>query len=125
MARKGSYPALAAGSLRDLVELQSRVDVKDSAGDFSPVWTSIGREWANLRLLTGFRASETEGVRAQQIITSSIYQVQIHFRADVTTKHRLIVIGPPRLVLNILAVGDPDGLRRKLELMCEQGLTDG
>lgn len=118
-----NYPGIRAGQYRDLVEVQERKERFDAANAvLPPKWENIGREWALIEQVQGFRALEIEGVYAQQLLAVSSYNVKIRFRNDVTTKHRIKVIGPPDLFLNILSVGDPDGRRRKLLMICTAGL---
>jgi head-tail adaptor len=121
------YSGLRAGQLRDLVEIQSRVDSLDAANaPLPPTWIKIGREWANVNQIQGFRAVEIEGVVAQQLFTSAAYEIRMRYRSDVTTKHRLVILGPPLdVAVNILSIADPDGRRRQLLLICQAGLVSG
>jgi head-tail adaptor len=120
------YPGLRAGQLRDLMELQERVDSLDAANaPLPPSWRMICRLWADVKQLQGFRQTEIEAPHAQQLMASSAYKVTVRFRSDVTAKHRLLWIGPPDMSMNILSVADPDGRRRRLVLICQAGLVDG
>ncbi len=119
------YPGLRAGQLRDLVEIQERIEKFDGANAMlPPKWKTIGRAWADLGQLRGSRPSEN--VHANQLSTLTIFEVALRFRTDVTAKHRLRVLGPPAYILNIVSEPiDPDGRRRKVTMVCETGLVDG
>lgn len=123
-----TYPGMRAGQLRERLIIQKRTDVVDSAGDFAPSWQTIGRERASVTQILGFRRTEIEGIFGQQIVAAASYKVEMRFRDDVTPKHRLVVFskaGQPDTYLNILALADLDGRRRRLTCICESGLVDG
>lgn len=122
------YAGLRAGQLRDRVDIQERIDQLDAAGAPLPAqWRTVLRAWADVQTETSNRRS-SETVRADQLMAQAIYRIVIRFngRIAITEKHRALWIGPPDIPLNIIAIPqDPDGRRRQLVLICQQGLVDG
>lgn len=116
---------IRAGQLRDRVLVQSRTDVKDSAGGFSPVWRDVDKEWVDAQPMIGGGGSEL--VVGDVLIAVTMYRVTMRFRTDITVQHRLLLIDPPNadLPLNILSINDPDGKKNHLILVCQSGETSG
>lgn len=121
----GTATRIRAGRMRDLVRIQARTDIVDSAGGFQAQWVNVGDERVQVDRISG-----VEGVLAQELMAANVYRVIMRFRDDVTTKHRLVLVGAPNqpdqpdLLLNIKSI-NLDGKRSWLILICEQGLTDG
>jgi head-tail adaptor len=68
---------------------------------------------------------ETEQTTAEMVRAVTTYKITMRYRPDVTTLHRLILLGPPDLPADILQVQDPDGKRAELTLICSTGLSSG
>lgn len=117
---------MRASQLSRRVLIQSRVDVKDSAGGFAPTWTDVGRDWADVTPMIG-GAGTSEMVVGDVIVAATMYKVTMRFRSDLTVMHRIVLLDsqPENLPLNILSLIDPDGRRRELSMVCQSGETSG
>lgn len=113
---------IRAGQLRSLVKIQTLTETPDSAGAIESTYADVrgGTVWAQV---TPFGSGAGEVVTAEALRTTSLFHVTMRYRTDVTERSRLVQINPEVAdpVLNILSVTDPDGRRRRLELVCESG----
>lgn len=114
---------IRAGQLRSLVRIQAGVDVVDTAGAVTLVYTDVPNNAIVWAQVLPFGSGAGEVVTAEAVRTTSMFHVTMRFRSDITEKHRLIQIHPEVVnrVLQILSVADPDGRRQRLELVCETG----
>lgn len=114
-----------AGELRTPCMIQARADPKDTLGAFEPVWTDVGHDMVKVEPQFGFRKAETEQTTAEMVRAATTYRITMRYRPDITELHRLILLGPPDLLANILTVEDPTGKRAELTLICTTGLSSG
>lgn len=109
---------IRAGELRDRVTLQRFTTTLDPKWGAAPGWEAVDALWASV---TPIGSKETF---AQQGVSTSItHRVVIRYRADVTTKHRLIYRGSRKL--DIVGVHDPDGRRRELVIDAREHPAEG
>lgn len=115
--------ARAIGGLREMLHFQSRPAQDDGwgndtagQGDFATQFT----RFAALRPRTG-----GEAVTAARLDGRQPYVVTVHYDPailGVTTAWRLVDIGTPNRVFNVVSPpADPDGQRRWLEFLAEEG----
>ena len=116
---------MPAGKLRDRCIIEARTDVAEDPGSLHPVWTPITSFSlpCDAKPIVGRRNQEITLAAVVHAVT--VYLIRLHFRTDVTAKHRITLIGPPNIVMNISNVVDPDGRRHWLDLLCETGLKNG
>lgn len=73
------------GKLQHRVELQSfSTTVNPNTGERTQVWTTFAKAWAHVQ-----PASGKEFIAAQAVQSKVSIRVQMRFREDVTTQHRL------------------------------------
>jgi len=101
------------GRLRHRVMIQQDSGTADAFGEHVPNWTVLA---ANVpaEIVT---PSGSERQIAEQLDAICTHKVTIRYRSDVTPKMR-VVFGSR--TLNIEHAPDPDGRRRKLELLCKE-----
>lgn len=109
------HGALAAGSLRHRVTLQSAADTPDGAGGFATVWSNVATLWAAIEPLAG-----RERLAAQQLESPLTHRVTLRHRDGVTTAMR-VKFGVR--VFNIRSVVNRAERDRALELLCEEGVA--
>lgn len=79
-------PAFVA--LKHRVTLQRISRAEDGQGGFTETWDDIATLWASIEPLKGY-----ERMQAMQLKTPTTHRVRLRYRADVTTKDRLIYDG--------------------------------
>ncbi len=108
-----------AGTLRHRLVLQARTPSADGGGgDLGDPWASpvtVATLWGNLQPLNG-----DERLRAMKLESHVTHRIAVRYRAGVTTDMR-IVFGAR--TFNIRAVIDVGERRRRLELLCEEGVA--
>ena len=108
---------LAAGELRNLVQLQALTAGQDAAGQPAQVWSTYAAVWADIRYLNGI-----EAIKAGAPASVSSCSIRIRYRAGVTAAHRVV---RGTTVFDIQAVNpDPTG-RKHLDLVAETGASQG
>lgn len=105
---------VAAGRLRNYVQLQSRTASVGSHGQVDQTWTTYAWVWADFVALRG-----AELVAASQLNATVTTKAVIRWRDDVKAEHR-IVFGSR--TLEIISTLDPDGRSRTLELMIAESI---
>src|SRR5262245_4655165 len=75
----------AIGDLRERVELQILTTSRDSIGGLVESWSALVTVWARVAPM-----SAGEQFRRQQMQASAQWRVTIRYRADVTTKMRVV-----------------------------------
>lgn len=105
---------LAAGRLNLRFRIEQEARVANGQGGFTTSWSAVATVWGSKRPLRG-----DETVRESIIRSTAMARVTIRYRADVTTKHRLV---EGATIWNIRSVDDPDGRRERLEMLCESGV---
>lgn len=101
------------GELRDVVELQARVNTPDGQGGFTEKWLTQARVRANVQPLSG-----REYLMAQQLGTALSHNVTIRYHEGLLPSWRVKV--SDGRVLNIRSVANPDSVKRVHMLYCEQ-----
>lgn len=85
---------------------------RDAIGGIVEAWTVYATVWAQVRQATG-----REAWYRQQTNASGAWTIGIRYRADVTTKHRVVYDGR---TFEVRAVTDEDQRRRYLLLACDE-----
>ncbi len=104
---------LAAGRMRERVEIQAPDHLADGAAGRRTRWRRVGSVAAEVIPLTG-----SSGVDDVVVRDSQAWRVTIRHRSDITTGHRLMYRGT---ALRINAAVDPDMRRERLVMSCESG----
>lgn len=99
------------GDRRKRVTLSSSTVTEDEMGGKSETWADYGKVWGAVN-------AQPFVLNEQQ--ASVLYIVEIPYRSDVATGHR-VTIGA--LVLKVLAVVNPELMNRALQLHCGE-VTD-
>lgn len=102
---------MQAGKLNHFVAIERLELIPDGGGGFSEEWRLKCKVWAQVLTLTG-----REYFAAQQVQSEADIRVRMRYRDDVTPLDRISHGGK---ILEIVHVADPDGRRRKLELLCK------
>jgi len=97
---------MRAGTLKDRVTIQRWAAENDPTWGPSPGWNAIGDVWANVTPVSGTEKPDAAGVQ-----TTVTHRISMRYRADVTTKDRIIYRGR---VLDIVSAIDAEGRRREL-----------
>jgi SPP1 family predicted phage head-tail adaptor len=103
---------IAIGEMRERVTLQSPLRTPDGAGGAEVTWTSGATVWAKVEDRGG-----GERVAGERLAAGTKLRLTIRYRSGITTEMRGLWNAR---VLNIRAVGDPDGRKRFLVLDCEE-----
>jgi SPP1 family predicted phage head-tail adaptor len=111
-AQRSRAQCVCAADLRQRVELQACVATRDIIGGLVETWTTTATVWAQVR-----QASGRELWRRQQMQATAAWTISLRYRAELTTKHRVVYDGR---TFEVRAVTDPDERRRFLELACEE-----
>ena len=106
--------ARTIGARRHRVVIETRTDTGQTGGGVSSSWATLATVWASVQPLKGM-----ERLHAQQLESPVTHKVTIHYRSDVTTKHRLTW---GSRTFNIRSVVDVDERRRATEMICEEGV---
>ncbi|RMD64396.1 MAG: head-tail adaptor protein [Alphaproteobacteria bacterium] len=105
----------AVGTLRRRVVIQSAVTAHDGGGGRTLVWRDVATVWGRIAPLGG-----REPVQAMRLEGRLGHRITIRYRSGITPDMR-VRLGTR--VLNIRAVIDPDERRRRLVLICEEGVA--
>jgi SPP1 family predicted phage head-tail adaptor len=103
---------VCAGDLRERVAIEACTEDRDEVGGRVEVWSTIATVWARVMPM-----SQRESWYRQQTNAAAAWKVHMRYRADLTTKHR-IVWGIR--VFEIRGVANPDERRRWLEIACDE-----
>ncbi len=104
---------LRTSRLRDLVELQSASEAKNSFGETIITWAKVADIYADIQPIRG--REYWESFQVQSEVT---HKITIRYRAGVVAKNR-ILFGTRVFVIE--SVIDVDERHERLELMCEEG----
>jgi SPP1 family predicted phage head-tail adaptor len=105
-------PARKIGALRQRFTLEAPVEVSDGAGGMSLSYTPVATLWGFITARNGYEIWAAD--RVEQNVS---HQITLRYRAGVTAAHRL-TLGARRF--NIIAVADPDGLKKHLLCQVEE-----
>lgn len=105
---------LAADDLKERVELQTQVQVRDAMGHVTRGWeTREGdRLWAKV-----LPVSSRDRLTQQQRHAEVTHVVSIRFRSNVTPTNRILYRGR---VLSIVSVINVEENKERLDLLCEE-----
>ncbi len=102
----------AIGAMNQLVTIQKRTEVSDGQGIVA-TYSTRGTAYANIQPTTG-----RESVQAGQMVSASSSTFVTYFRDDISIKDRLVrVANGITRTFEILAIGDPNGMRENLEII--------
>lgn len=97
--------------LRHLVTIQQLVETQNAYGEIIAVPQTFATAWGSVEDLAG-----REFFAAQQINAEVTTRIRIRYLAGILPQMQAIANGR---TYDILAVLDPDGRRRELQLMCK------
>ena len=100
------------GDLRERVELQSMSPTRDAIGGEVQGWTTLANVWAQVTPM-----SAGEQYRRQQMQASAQWKVTIRYRADITSKMRVLWSGR---TFQVKGVTSADERKRFLAMACEE-----
>lgn len=100
------------GALRERIEIQQVATSRDAIGGEVQTWGPLAGVWARVEPM-----SSSEQWRRQQMQASAAWKITIRWRADVTTKHR--VVWGTRVFL-VKGVTNSDERKRFLVLACDE-----
>ena len=100
------------GSLRHVVQVQSRTISRDDYGGAQQTWATIATRFAKVEPLSG-----RELWRAQGVTPEATHRVVMRYMEAVTAKCRLVHKGK---VFQIESVLDVDELRNIMVLICKE-----
>lgn len=103
---------LCAGDLRHRVELQAASTTRDRVGGLVTTWATLATVWAKVEPM-----SARESWWRQQMNAAAAWKISLRYRADLTTKHRIVYDGR---TFEVRGVTDPDQGKRYLELACDE-----
>lgn len=101
---------VSAGALRHRVVLQQPVRVSDGGGGATETWQTVADLWAAVMPVTG-----EERLSADALTGRVTHEVWIRYRTGVTAAMRF---QHASRTLDIRAVIDTGGLRRRLKCLC-------
>lgn len=111
---------IAAGEMRERVELQQRAAGRDSLGQPNGAWSAVATVWAKVEQLRG-----REWFAAGQMQAETVVRFTIRFRSDIDETFRVVWRnGAHEMTSPPIQVGN-NGHREALELMCSRGIRDG
>lgn len=114
---------MKAGSLRRLLQYQTKTETSDALGQMIPTWLTVYTTWAETREPRG-----SEAITAQQVEAFVSLVIECRFPGyTFDPRGRLVDITDPGTTnyLNIVWSHDPDGRRRKLITMATDVVTPG
>lgn len=97
---------MRAGTLKESIALQSKTATTGDAWGPGEQWTTYATVRANVQATGG-----SESTNANEVQATNTYTINIRYRADVLTTHRIVWEGH---TLQILSAIDPDGRHREL-----------
>lgn len=112
---------MAAGKLREVVELQEPTEVHQGGGVYTPGWAN--RFAGNIRAEI-IPQSGRMAMRAEQRVDNYRYLVRIYRREGIDNTMRLIWKNEGGKILRIESVGLPPAKSRMMELVCYEEEPD-
>lgn len=109
----------SAGSLRDRIAFDSRIETDDGAGNVRGKYSEQFVRWAEIKARFGGEEITAARLAGRQPVTILVrYDAMSTSRITPAWRARDVRKGT---VYNIRAVADPDGRRQWLELLAESG----
>lgn len=108
---------MRAGTLREQLVLQRRVDTRDAAGQPIAAWSDLATVWGAVEPEKG-----QEYFASQQLQAVSPVRFRIRYYAGLTPNDRVSWGGA---VYNVKAVVDTYARRREMHVYCDTGLNQG
>lgn len=100
------------GDLRHEISLERRSLIDDGAGGLTETWSSYASVWGHVE-----SNSDAEQFRSEQTQFKRGFRIRIRFRDDILPDDRIVY---DDVVLNILSIADPKGLKRWTMLTCRE-----
>lgn len=100
------------GRLRTRLGIYVPQTVPDALGGAQTTWTLYGQSWADIRPL-----SQSERGKDGRAAVLQTYKVVIRHRPDFPERARLLW---GARTLRVITASDPDNLRERLHLICEE-----
>jgi SPP1 family predicted phage head-tail adaptor len=110
-----------AGSLSKRVRIQRRAATLDALNQPIGEWTTFATVWADIRVITGLSAANSEFIAADQQVSRFTASIRIRARTDIDHSCRVVhnnAIYDVRVVLP-----DPGG--EYVDLVCAIGAREG
>ena len=104
---------MALGNMRARLTLQTETQVADGAGGYVLSWTDAATVWAEIKPLDG-----REIYTAAHLESRVTHEITLRYRSDIAADMRAT---DGVRYFNIRAAFDPDGKRRFLKLLAEEG----
>jgi SPP1 family predicted phage head-tail adaptor len=104
--------AMPIGALRHRVTLQQVIRTADGGGGVAEIWNTIAELWAAVRPVSGDERIAADGLSGQLT-----HEVWVRHRTGVTPAMRFLF---GSRILDILAVVDVEGRRRRLKCLCRE-----
>jgi SPP1 family predicted phage head-tail adaptor len=101
-----------AGTLRHKINLQSKTGTPDEYGEPIESWTTYATVRARISPLSG-----EELIAAQQVQAETTHNVEIRYRAAVTTTNKIIF---GSRTLEIVSIVNPDERNKNQILLCRE-----
>lgn len=101
--------------LRHRLVLQEEVVAPDEAGGQVRNWQDVATVWAAIEALQG-----TERLEAMRVQAQVTHRITLRYRQDIRPGMRILRAGRP---FNLRTVVDPDGRRRFLNILAEEGVA--
>ena len=102
---------MRSGQLNNKITIQENTGTKDSVGQIVESWTTLATVWARVRAIGG-----GETITTKLELATTDYLINIRYRTDITTLHRIQLENGT--ILDVQRVADMDGRKRELELKC-------
>lgn len=107
---------MRAGRLRHSVYIQSKANVRTSAGGFTETWSTDATVWAGIEPLRGREYFENAQVKGD-----ATHRIVLRYRGSVTPDNRIVHIEDSR-TFQILEVLNPSERDVSLEIMAKESL---
>lgn len=113
---------MQAGLLRKRITFQGRAVTRAANGEELETWADHATVWAEVKMPPNASSGSTERTQGpvDQVQASLYYEVEVRYRTDLDPQMRVVYDG---LALNLLAILDPDGRRRRLVLRCQAAVA--
>lgn len=108
---------MRAGKLRHRLRIESETEARDAVGGVTRSWSTVATVWGEVRSPRG-----AEELRVHTVQEVGVRVIEIRYRSDVTTHHRLVHVeaGADAAIYNVKSAVDPDGRRRRLLIECTE-----
>lgn len=117
-------PRLSSGDLRDRVRIEGSTDtLSDTGGIVAGATTVIARGIpASIEPLPlAFQAREQQGAGGQQ--SALTHTIRMRYRTDITPAMRVVELGAPGRIFEIVVPPQPDARKVEIALLCVERVS--